>query len=107
MEEELRSLRELQTWVAVQSPESRRAIPCMRIFKRKLSADGTLERYKARLVIKGFNQRRNLDHDSVFAPVVRASSIRLFFSIIAAIDLECHANDIKNAFIKGGVEEDI
>jgi hypothetical protein len=107
MEEELRSLQELQTWVGVQLPESRRAIPCMWIFKRKLNADGTLERYKARLVIKGFHQRRNLDYDLVFAPVVRASTIRLFFSIVAAKDLECHAIDIKNAFIQGDVEEDI
>jgi hypothetical protein len=107
MAEEFRGLQELHTWVAVQLPENRRAISCMWIFRRKLNADVTLERYKARLVIKGFHQRRNLDYDLVFAPVVRASTIRLFFSIVAAKDLDSHAIYIKDAFIQGDIEEDI
>jgi hypothetical protein len=85
----------------VQLQENRRYIPCMWIFKRKLKAYGTIERYKARLVIEGYRQRRNLDNDLVFVPVVRASTIRLFFSIVAAKDLESHSFEFKNAFIQG------
>jgi hypothetical protein len=88
-------------------PAHRRAIPCMWVFKRKLNANGTIERYKARLVIKGFHQQHLVAFDKVFAPVVRASTVRLFFSIVAAEDLECHMVDISTAFVQGDVENDI
>ena len=79
----------------------------MWVFKRKLTADGLIERYKARLVIKGFFQKYGIDYEMVFAPVVRAESIRLFFTLVAAFDLECHTIDIKNAFVQGLLEEEI
>ena len=95
------------TWGHAQSPPGRRAIPCKWVFKRKLNADGSIERYKARLVLKGFRQRYGVDHDAVFAPVVRASTVRLFFSVVASHDLECHAIDIKNAFVQSDLAEEI
>jgi hypothetical protein len=58
-------------------------------------------------VIKGFHQQHLVDFDKVFAPVVRASTVRLFFSIVAAEDLECHMVDIRNAFVQEDVENDI
>ncbi len=107
MEDELRSLQEMHTWESCKLPANRRAIPCMWVFKRKLNADGSIERYKARLVIKGFHQQHLVDFDKVFAPVVRASTVRLFFSIVAAQNLECHMVDISNAFVQGDVTNDI
>lgn len=86
MEEELRSVQEMHTWEVCEFPANRRAIPCMWVFKRKLTANGTDEHYKARLVIKGFHQQHLVDYDKVFAPVVRASTVRLFFAIVAAAD---------------------
>ena len=77
----------------------KKSISCKWVFKRKLHADGSIERDKARLVIKGFYQRPGIDYSVVFAPVVRASTVRLFFSIVTNLDLICHAIDIKNAFI--------
>jgi hypothetical protein len=56
----------------VELPANRRAIPCMWVFKRKLNADGNIECYTSRLVIKGFHQQHLVDYDKVFAPVVRA-----------------------------------
>ena len=76
-------------------PPDRTALPCKWVFKRKLNADGSIERYKARLVLKGFRQRYGIDYDAVFAPIVRMSTVRLFFSVVAARDLECHSIDIK------------
>jgi hypothetical protein len=55
MEEELRNLQEMQTCEVYELPANLRAIPCMWVFKRKLNADGNIERCKARLVIKGFH----------------------------------------------------
>ena len=88
-------------------PAGRTAIPCKWVFKRKLNADGSLDRYSARLVLKGFRQRYGADYDKGFAPVVRMRTFRLFFSIVASHDLECHQVDIKNAFVQGVLAKDI
>ena len=66
-----------------------------------------LANYSSYQAIKGFYQRLGIDYNSVFAPVVRASTVRLFLSIVASFDLECHSIDIKNAFIQGDIDEDI
>lgn len=94
-------------WYLTALPQGKKAIPCKWVFKRKLNADGSIERYKARLVIKGFYQKEGIDFNAVFAPVVRASTVRLFLSIVACFDMECHSIDIKNAFIQGTVAESI
>ena len=107
MREEHDSLVRMGTWSHVFLPKGRFAIPCKWVFKRKLNADGTIERYKARLVLKGFRQRHGVDYDKVFAPVVRMSTVRLFFSMVASHDLECHQIDIKNAFVQSTLAEEI
>lgn len=105
VEEEYTSLVSMNAWKLTHLPPGKKAIPCKWVFKRKLNADGSIERYKARLVIKGFYQREGIDYNAVFAPVVRASTVRLFLSLVARFDLVCHSIDIKNAFIQGAVEE--
>jgi hypothetical protein len=107
VEEELRSLGGMGTWSLAKLPAGRKALPCKWVFKRKLNADGSIERYKARLVLKGFRQRYGVDYDQVFAPVVRTSTVRLFFSLVASKDLECQQIDIKNAFVQSDLKEEI
>jgi hypothetical protein len=104
MEEEPSNLQELDTWESTSLPADCRAIPCMWDFERKLNSDGTIERYKAGLVIQGFHQRYMIDYDHVFAPVVRSSMVRLFFSIVASAQLEFHMIVIKNGFIQREVD---
>ena len=94
-DEEYSSLVSMNAWVLTELPPGYKAIPCKWVFKRKLNADGSIERYKARLVIKGFYQRLGIDYIAVFAPVVRASTVRLFLSIVACYDLVCYSIDIK------------
>jgi hypothetical protein len=107
MEEEIKNLTGMGTWSHATLPQGRSAIPCKWVFKRKLNADGSIDRYRARLVLKGFRQRFGIDYTDVFAPVVRMSTVRLFFSMVASHDLECHQIDIKNAFVQGDLEEEI
>jgi hypothetical protein len=71
------------------------------VFKRKLSADGCFERFKASLVLKGFQQRSNVDDDAMFAPVVRMSTVCLFYELMLnmlrlqkTLELGGHENSI-------------
>jgi hypothetical protein len=72
-----------------------------------LNSDGSIERYKARLVLCGNRQQLGQDYTEVFSPVARRSSIRLFFAIAASLDLEFHQLDISNAFVQGDLSEDV
>jgi hypothetical protein len=87
-------------------PSGRSELPCKWLLKTKLNAGGSLERYRSRLVLKGFRQRYGIDYDAVLAPVVRMSTVRLSFSVVAFKD-QCHSVDIKNAFIQRNLEEHI
>jgi len=100
MEEELESLKKSKTWDLVPPPHGSRVIGCKWVFKVK--DDG---RYKARLVAKGFSQRNGVEYDEIFSSVVRHTSIRIFFAIVAAHDLELEQMDVKTAFLYGDLEE--
>jgi hypothetical protein len=58
-------------------------------------------------VLQGLRRQFGLDYSAVFSPVVRASTVRLFFSIVASMDLECHSVDIENAFVQDVLSEEI
>ena len=64
-------------------------------------------RFKARLVAKGFSQIPSVDYNDVFSSVVKHSSIRIFFSIVAMRDLELEQLDVKTVFLHGELEEEI
>jgi len=77
------------------------------IFKRKMRPDGTIDKYNARLVIKGYKQRAGLDYFDTYSPVTRITSIRLVLAIAAIRNLEVHQMDVKTAFLNGNLEEEI
>ena len=69
--------------------------------------DGTIDKYKARLVFKGFRQKEGLDYFDTYSPVTRITSIRLLISLAAVYDLQIHQMDVKTAFLNGELEEEI
>ncbi|GJY52364.1 retrotransposon protein, putative, ty1-copia subclass [Tanacetum coccineum] len=77
------------------------------IFKKKRKADGTINKYKARLVIKGFGQREGLDYFDTYSLVTRTTSVRMILAIAALINLKIHQIDMKKAFLNGDLEEEI
>ncbi|GJR37037.1 calcineurin B-like protein 4 [Tanacetum coccineum] len=77
------------------------------IFKKKRKADGTVDKYKARLVIKGFRQREGLDYFDTYSLVARITSIRMILAILALRNLEVHQIDVKKAFLNEDLEEEI
>ena len=76
MNMEMDSLHANEVWELVEPPADRKVVGSKWIFKRKVDADGTVERYKSRLVAQGCTQRFGLDYEETFSPVVRFESIR-------------------------------
>lgn len=107
MDDEYASLLENKTWTLEKPPPEVKPIPVKWVFKVKRDANGDLERYKARLVVKGYRQQEGIDYQEVFAPVSKYSTLRAVLSIAAAEDMEIHQLDIKTAFLNGELEEDV
>lgn len=107
MNEEIDSLRENCTWNLVDLPVDKRAINCKWVFKTKRDSEGKISRYKARLVVKGCAQRKGIDYEETFSPVVRYSTIRFLFSLAAQLDLDIDQMDAVTAFLQGDLNENI
>ncbi|GJT61818.1 retrovirus-related pol polyprotein from transposon TNT 1-94 [Tanacetum coccineum] len=75
------------------------------IFKKKMKADGTIDKYKARLVIKGFRQRECLDYFDAYLPVTRITSIRMVLAIAELRKLEVYQMDVKMIFLNKDLEK--
>ncbi|XP_031090934.1 uncharacterized protein LOC115995926 [Ipomoea triloba] len=77
------------------------------VLKRKMKADGSNDKYKASLVIKGYKQREGLDYFDTYSPMTRINSIWMILTIVALQNLEVHEMDVKIAFLNGKLDEDI
>ncbi|KAL2240879.1 UNVERIFIED_CONTAM: UDP-glycosyltransferase 1 [Sesamum indicum] len=107
MDVELQAPESNNTWRLSVLPSGKRAIGCKWVFKTKLRADGTVERYMARLVAKGFNQIEGIDYTDSFSPVAKSVTVRIFLAIATAHAWPIQQLDINNAFLHGYLEEDI
>ena len=75
------------------------------MFKIKRNADGTIARYKACLVVKGYEQWEGIDYDETFTPVAKFTTIRLLLALAAIYDMDIHQMDIVTAFLNGKLSE--
>ena len=107
MQEELQSLHENLTYKLVVLPKGKRALKNKWVYKLKTEENNSRPRYKARLVVKGFSQKKGIDFEEIFPPVVKMSSIRVVLGLAASLDLEVEQLDVKTAFLHGDLEEEI
>ncbi|KAL0346535.1 UNVERIFIED_CONTAM: Retrovirus-related Pol polyprotein from transposon TNT 1-94 [Sesamum calycinum] len=91
----------------VDLPSSSKPLGCKWILKRKYKADGSIDKYKVRLIAKGFKQKEGLDFFDTYSPVTRITSIRVLIDVAALYDLEIHQMDVKTAFLNGELDEEI
>ena len=82
-------------------------IGCKWIFKTKRDSKGDVERYKARLVTKGYAQKEGIDYKETFSPVSSKDSFRTIMALVAYFDRKLHQMDVKTAFLNGDIDETI
>nr|CAN80650.1 hypothetical protein VITISV_022906 [Vitis vinifera] len=106
MKDEIDSLLGNQTWELTELPVGKKALHNKWVYRIKNEHDGS-KRYKARLVVKGFQQKEGIDYTEIFSPVVKISTIRLVLGMVATENLHLEQLDVKTAFLHGDLEEDL
>jgi histone deacetylase 1/2 len=107
MEEEYDALLADQIWDLVPRPSGCNVVTGKWICTIKRRADGTLERYKARWVLRGFTQRPDVDYDETFSLVVKPATVHTVLSLALSRSWPVHQLDVKNAFLHGTLTETV
>ncbi|CAI7745127.1 unnamed protein product [Closterium sp. NIES-53] len=104
MEEEIRRLIGMGTWELVERPREVNIMKNRWVLTTKYRIDDTVEREKARLVVKGFMQVCGADYDKTYSPVSSYVTLRIILSIVAVLDLNLMQLDMKNAFLQSKLD---
>jgi len=110
MKEELDALDKNKTWDLVDEDtilkSGKRVIGCKWVYKLKRNADGS-RRFKARLVIRGFEQEYGIDYTETFAPVAKFVTVRILLALAAQYDWEIEQMDVITAFLNPLLQEEV
>ncbi|KAJ0457293.1 putative RNA-directed DNA polymerase [Helianthus annuus] len=104
MTKELQALHHNHTWSLVPRPPDRHVVGCKWIFRTKFLSDGSVDRYKARLVAQGYSQYPGIDYSHTFSPVVKATTVRIILSLAVLNKWKLHQLDVNNAFLHGRLD---
>ena len=107
IDEEMRALLHNHTWDIVNLPHGKKPVSCRWVYTLKCKSNGSLDRYKARLVARGYTQTFGVDYQETFAPVAKINTIRILISIAVDLDWPLNQYDIKNVFLHGDLKEEI
>jgi len=88
-------------------PHGKKALTSNWVYKTKYNPDGAVDRHKARLVIRGFEQIKDKDYKHTFSPVAKLITVRVFIALATAKHWPLHQLDINNAFLHGFIDEDV
>jgi hypothetical protein len=107
MTKEYQSIMKNEVWEIVPRPKSKDVVSSRWLFKIKHDADGSIEKYKARFVTRGFSQKEGIDYEETFALVAKYTSIRTIIALAAKMKWKLHQMDVKTAFLNGVIEEEV
>jgi hypothetical protein len=107
MMEEYQSITKNDAWDIVLRPEGKFVVTSKWIYKIKHAADGSIEKYKARFVARGFSHKEGVDYEETFAPVARYTSIMALISLALVMGWRIHQMDVKTTFLNGVIVEEV
>nr|KYP44288.1 Retrovirus-related Pol polyprotein from transposon TNT 1-94 [Cajanus cajan] len=107
MKEELKMIEKNDTWELVDRPQHKQPIGVKWVYRTKLNTDGSINKYKARLVVKGYAQVFGVDFSETFAPVARLDTIGMLLALTAQKGWKVYHLDVKYAFLNGYLQEEI
>ena len=89
MKDEMNSMASNGVWNLIEFPDGAKFIGCKWVFKKKKDSLGNIERYKARLIAKGFTQNEGIDYKETFFPVSKKDSLHIIMTLVAHYDISC------------------
>lgn len=107
MIDEFLALQRNNTWTLVTLPEGRKAVGCKRVFKVKENPNGSINKYKAWLVAKGFHQTPGFDINETFSPIIKPTTIRVLLTLALSRSWSITQLDVNNAFLNGELQEEV
>eukprot|EP00253_Pinus_taeda_P002235 PITA_02235 len=107
MNEEYESFMKNDVWDMVPRPKDKSVVTSKWLYKIKHGADGSVEKFKAIFVARGFSQKEGVDYDEIFAPVVQYTTIRSIIALAASQGWNLHQMDVKVAFLRGSIKEEV
>jgi hypothetical protein len=107
MSAEISALETNHTWVVCDLPPNKHPIGCKWVYKIKHKIDGSVERYNARLVAKGYTQKGGLDYHDTFTPATKMTTVRCFLALAATKNWFLHQLDINNVFLHEDLHEEV
>ena len=107
MSTKMEALEKNRTWEIVEFPKRKNLIRYKWVFTMKYKVDKSIERYKLKLIVKGYSQTYVVDYLETFAPIAKMNRIRLLLSLVVNSEWSLQQFDVKNAFLHGDLEEEI
>nr|GEZ97054.1 putative ribonuclease H-like domain-containing protein [Tanacetum cinerariifolium] len=105
IDDDMKALKKNKIWDQCSLPQGKNPVGCRWIFIVKYKPDGTVKRYKARLVEKGHTQTYGIDYSETFSTVAKMVTIRVMLSVASNQGWSLHQFDVKNAFLRGELKE--
>jgi hypothetical protein len=105
MDEEMVMLDTSVTWELVALPKDKKTVGCKWVYKIKHNADGFMNRYKTKLVTKGYAQTYGIDYEGTYSPIAKMTIIRAIIVMVATKGWSLHQMDVKNVFLHGDFQE--
>ena len=107
MNEEYNSIMRNKTWELVELPKDKLPIGSEWLFKYKLKDNGSVDKFKERLIAKGYSQQEGIDFEETYAQIAELNTIRLLVALATKHNWRIHQLDVKSSFVNGDLKEEV